>query len=496
MLPGLRFVIEVSSVWIFCENGPNSVWIFYSFAVFSVWIFLGKSYICTVKQLNSDVMKKYFKRHIDLYLEEWKDGPNRKPLLVRGARQVGKSSAVRHLGEGFKYFVEINLERQRNVKELFGENLDVKKLCSQLGAIYNTPIIPGETLLFIDEIQESQRAISSLRYFYEDYPELHVVAAGSLLEFALNELPSFGVGRIRSMYMYPFSFDEFLEAQGLSMQVEYKRDEADCEHPLPLSLHEEMISQLRSFYLVGGMPEAVRVWVETSDYRECATVHNDILDTYQDDFKKYKSRISPLILSQTLKSVALQAGEKFVYAQVGENLGGTVVKEALSLLALAGLVIPVTHTAANGIPLGAEINPKYRKYLFLDIGLMQSLLGVQPADILIAGEADFVNKGGLSEMFAGLELVKYADYLKKAELYYWQRMERNAQAEVDYVISRKGKIYPIEVKANNSGSMQSMYKFIELKGCEYGIRTSLEPFSSYEKVKVVPLYALSNKLVE
>ena len=440
-------------------------------------------------------MAQYFKRHIDRYLEEWKIGFNRKPLLVRGARQVGKSSAIRNLGKSFKYFVEVNLEQQKDVKTLFGENLDVKKLCSQLSAIYNTPIIPGETLLFIDEIQESQRAISSLRYFYEDYPELHVVAAGSLLEFTLNELPSFGVGRIRSIYMYPFSFDEFLEAQGLGMQVNYKRDEADCEHPLPLPLHEEMISQLRSYYLVGGMPEAVRVWVQTSSYAECAIVHNDILDTYQDDFKKYKTRVSPLLLSQALKSVALQAGTKFVYGQVSDGAESGPVKEALSLLMLAGLITPVIHTAANGLPLGAEVNPKFRKFLFLDIGLMQSLLGIQPADILVAKEMDFINKGGLSEMFAGLELVKYGDYLKKAELYYWQRMERNAQAEVDYVISRKGKIYPVEVKANYSGSMQSMYKFIELKNCDYGIRTSLEPFSTYEKVKVIPLYALSSKVI-
>jgi len=128
--------------------------------------------------------------------------------------------------------------------------------------------VPGETLLFFDEIQESQRAISSLRYFYEDYPELHVIAAGSLLEFTLKELPSFGVGRIRSMYMYPFSFDEFLEAQGLSLQVNFKRNDADCEHPLPGPLHEDMISQLRSYYLVGGMPEAVRIWVQTGNYKE------------------------------------------------------------------------------------------------------------------------------------------------------------------------------------------------------------------------------------
>lgn len=440
-------------------------------------------------------MEQYFKRHIDKYLKDWKNSSDRKPLLVRGARQVGKSSAIRHLGENFKYFLEINLERQKNIKTLFGDNLDIKKICSQLSAIYNTPIVPGETLLFIDEIQESERAISSLRYFYEDYPELHVVAAGSLLEFTLNELPSFGVGRIRSLYMYPFSFDEYLEAQGQGMQVAYKQNETDCEHPLPLPMHEEMISQLRSYYLVGGMPEAVKVWVQTGNYAECSTVHNDILDTYQDDFKKYKTRISPLLLSQTLKSVALQAGAKFVYAQVGSDVNGIAVKEAISLLSLAGLITPVTHTAANGIPLGAEINTKFRKFLFIDIGLMQSLLGVQAQDILLGTETEFVNKGGLSEMFAGLELMKYANYLKKEELYYWQRMERNALAEVDYVISKRGKIVPIEVKANKSGSMQSMYKFMELKNCEYGIRTSLEPFSSYDKIRVIPLYALSNKML-
>ena len=192
----------------------------------------------------------------------------------------------------------------------------------------------------------------------------------------------------------------------------------------------------------------------------------------------------------TLRSVARQAGSKFIYAEAGGDT--ETVKAALDLLALAGLIIPVTHTAANGLPLGAEANQKYRKFLFFDVGLMQSLLGIQVADMLLASEADFVNKGGLSEMFAGLELVKYGSYLKKPEMYYWQRMERNAQAEVDYVVALNSRIFPVEVKAGASGAMQSMHKFIELKGCEYGYRTSLENFCAYGKVRVVPLYALSN----
>jgi predicted AAA+ superfamily ATPase len=434
-------------------------------------------------------MKQYYKRHIDHYLQEWKADSSRKPLLIRGARQVGKSSAIRNLGKSFKYFIEINIEKQENVRQLFGENINIKSLCNQISAIFNTPIVAGETLLFIDEIQESKRVIASLRYFYEDFPELHVVAAGSLLEFALKELPSFGVGRIRSRDMYPFSFDEFLSAQNLDIQIDFKH-QADSEHPLPEALHRQMITQLRTFYLTGGMPEAVRVWVETNNFAQCAAVHNDILDTYQDDFSKYKTRISPLVLMNTLRSAARQAGNKFVYSEVGSDT--ETVKTALDLLTLAGLIMPVTHTSANGLPLGAESNPKYRKFLFLDVGLMQSLLGIQAADFLLANEIDFVNKGGLSEMFAGLELVKYGNYLKKPEMYYWQRMERNAQAEVDYLMSANGKIYPVEVKANTSGSMQSMYKFIELRESEYGYRVSLENFSKYNKVLVVPLYALSN----
>ncbi len=438
------------------------------------------------------MMNKYFKRDIDNSLEDWRQASNRKPLLLRGARQVGKSSAARHLGASFKYFIEINLEKYDAIKALFTPDIDVKKFCIQLSSITNTPIIAGQTLLFIDEIQGVQKAISYLRYFYEDFPELHVIAAGSLLEFALNELPSFGVGRIRSMYMYPFTFDEFLAAQGLEMQVNFKKDAINVKEPLPQALHNEMIYQLRSYYLVGGMPEAVRTWVQTASYKECSTVHNDILETYRDDFAKYKTRISPLIIQQALKSVAIQVGNKFVYTAVNADAKSTTIKEALSLLSLAGLIFPVYHTAANGIPLGAEINPKYVKYLFLDVGLMQTLLNINSEDIILSSEVDFINKGGFAENFVGLELIKHLDHTKKPELYYWQRMERNAQAEVDYVVTRNHSICPIEVKASTSGAMQSMYKFLELKNVEYGIRISLEQFAAYNNILVIPLYSIAN----
>lgn len=444
----------------------------------------------------------YFKRHIDEHLREWKDASNRKPLLIRGARQVGKSTAVRELGKTFKYFIEINLEKQPALRELFPEDIDVKKTCEKLSGILATPIIPGETLLFIDEIQTSKEAVMALRYFKEDYPELHVIAAGSLLEFTLEELPSFAVGRIRSLYMYPFSFDEFLMAQGLDLTIDFKK-KANHDEPLPQKAHADLVEQLRTFYLVGGMPAAVTEWIETKSYLEVAHVHHDIIDTYQDDFSKYKKRVSPVMLRQVLRSVALQVGNKFVCAQAVPESKSTCIKDALHLLSLAGLVHPVVHTAANGLPLGAEENTSYIKYLFFDLGVMQTMLDIPAADILTAGEVDFVNKGGASEMFAGLELIKYSDCFTKAESHYWQRPEKKSQAEVDYIRAYGGKVLPIEVKASTQGGMQSLWIFLREHKLYNAVRTSLENFGQfyyYDKeadgaerhVEIIPLYALSN----
>ena len=444
----------------------------------------------------------YFKRHIDTKLQEWKDSVRHLPLMIRGARQVGKSTAVRHLGKSFKYYLEINLEKQPSLCQLFTENIDVKRTCEKLSGTLATPIIPGETLLFIDEIQVCKEAIMALRYFKEDYPELHVIAAGSLLEFTLQEIPSFGVGRIRSMYMHPFSFDEFLAAQGLDLTIGLKKSCTSTE-PLNDAAHSNLTDLLRTFFLVGGMPAAVSVWIETKSYLEVARVHNDIMSAYNDDFVKYKKRISPPLLRQVLKSVALQAGQKFTFSQVDKEIKSTVIKESLHLLSLAGLVVPVTHTDANGIPLGAEEDPRYTKYLFFDLGLMQTMLNTPAADILLADEIAFVNKGGASEIFAGLEMVKYSDCFQKNEMHYWQNISKNSQAEVDYVIALQGKVLPIEVKASTQGSMQSLWLFMRRHNLNHAIRTSLENFGQFcytdskaenaeRHVDIVPLYALSN----
>lgn len=444
-------------------------------------------------------MKKvYLARNIDRYLSEWRESRTHKPLLLRGARQVGKSSAIRHLGEAFEYFVEVNFERDSEISAVFNGNLKPQEIASRLSAFYGIPIIPGKTLLFLDEIQVCPSAVHSLWFFYEDYPELHVIAAGSLLEFALKKMASFGVGRVRSLFMYPMSFDEFLNAVGNQSWLNAKR-EASPENPLFEALHNKLVEAFRTYLMLGGMPESVSTWVETEDYLQCQQIQDDIIQAYEDDFSKYEGKVDPTLLRQTLHSVALQVGSKFVYSNVAGDYRTENVKNALELLKDAGLIKPVIHTAANGIPLGAEINDKFVKYLFMDSGLLLRLLGIGNAGvsemsrlILVGTASDLVNKGSLTEMVAGLELLKYNTPSQRHDLYYWQNLSRGAQAEVDYVIARDMKIIPVEIKAGTSGSMKSMYQMMNDKQLSYGIRSSLENFGKLEKVDIIPLYALSN----
>lgn len=450
----------------------------------------------------------YHERIIDRYLSEWATRPVHKPILLRGARQVGKSTAVRHLGESFKYYVEINLEKQSNYIDLFKKDLDVTRIVPQMAAMCGTPIVSNETLLFIDEIQESQKAIMALRYFKEDMPNLHVIAAGSLLEFVLDEIPTFGVGRIHSMYMFPMTFDEFLLANGEQLLLD-ARGQANIDAPLPTPLHEKLIGLMRTFMLVGGMPESVVKWVQTHDFLQCQEVQDDIITGYEADFPKYKKKVDPQLLIATMKSAATQATKKFVYSRVPGEYKTAEVKKALDLLIKAGILIPVTHSSGNGLPLGDESDESIRKILLLDTGLMLRLLNMTMGDtsaitaqILTATAADLVNKGPMAEMLAGLELLHYLTPNLHHDLYYWVRQAKNSTAEIDYLLSRDMQVLPFEVKAGVQGGMKSLWDFMREKKLDQAVRCSLENFGKFDyidaeaegavrHVEVYPLYALS-----
>lgn len=451
----------------------------------------------------------YIQRSIDKQLLEWKQSYIRKPLLLRGARQVGKSSAVRHLGDTFEYYIEVNFEKRPELKELFQKISDVHELAFRLGMLFNVPVEPGKTLVFLDEIQASPEAIKSLWFFKEDFPDLHVIAAGSLLEFALKDLASYGVGRIRSLFMYPFSFDEFLQAQGKMAWVEAKRN-ADSEHPLFEALHNELVQQYRTFLMVGGMPASVVAWLTTHDYTQCQAELDDIQLSYYDDFAKYSRKVDVRMLRNTLQSVVKQTGGKFTYSKVEGGYRAEEIKKALAMLCDAGIIKRVSHTAANGLPLGAETNDKFRKYIYLDTGLLLRILDMdfggaeELTSLIITGAAeDLVNKGGLAELMLGWELVKYGSARNWHDLYYWENIVEGTTSEVDYILAQNMKVLPIECKAGTSGKMKSLRLFMRNKHIANAYRCSLENFSQLvyrdEKdsdgvrcIRICPLYAVSN----
>ena len=432
----------------------------------------------------------YLPRNIDKELASWGQDKQGKPLLIRGARQVGKSTAIRELSKQFDHFLEINFEEQQLVHKLFEHDLDPVKLCDNLSVLYNIPIIPGKTLVFFDEIQACISAISSLRFFYEKYSQLHVIAAGSLLEFALQEIPSFGVGRIRSLFVYPLSFDEYLEGIGEKLLLEAKK-KATIKKPLAEPLHQKLLDHVKRFLVIGGMPEVVAAYVKNKNINQCGPVLDDLITSLKADFAKYKKQVPFLRISEIFDAVIWQSGNKFTYSKAVTEANHKQIKEAVDLLILSGLVLPVTHSSANGLPLGAEANPKKRKMILLDTGIFQRLQGLNISEILFEDNFDVINKGAIAEQYVGLELIKASSCYRPENLYFWHREAKSSNAEVDYVVQQQYNILPIEVKSGKKGSMQSLFLFLAEKKLPVGIRFSLENYSTYENIRVFPIYAVS-----
>lgn len=376
-------------------------------------------------------------------------------------------------------------------------------------AIYiNVPIEEGKTLLFLDEIQECPEAIMALRFFKEDYPGLHVIAAGSLLEFTLQELPTFGVGRIHTLFMYPMTFDEFLNANNENGLISMKR-QADSQHPLDAAFHEKLIEYFRIYLLVGGMPEAVLAWIKTHNFNQCSHIQEDIILTYEDDFSKYKKRVSPDLLRTTLHGICHQPGEKITFKQISADYRSSQIREAVRLLTLAGLVVPVIATSGNGIPLDAEANEKNMKILLLDSGLLLSVLQLEGnlaqhlVELIMTGSPqDLVNKGGLVEMVAGLELLRNKPCVQRQKMFYWEK-SGNSIAEIDYLDTFHLKVTPIEIKSDTQGGMKSLWQFMREKRLTEAIRCSFENFGEFtytdpqadnakRHITIIPLYALEN----
>lgn len=428
------------------------------------------------------------KRLIDHYLRLWIHDPYRKPLLLRGARQVGKTYAARQLGKLFDSFVEVNLEQYEKARSIFLQDLDPHRIIRDLSILLDVSITPGKTLLFIDEIQARPEALTSLRYMYEQMPELHVIAAGSLLDFAIEQV-GIPVGRVESLYVYPLSFMEFLaHAHKLLLAEVMQASNASLSE----FMHTTLLQLLGQYIAIGGMPEAVSRWLSTDDPFAVARVHHQILDTYRQDFIKYAKKHQIKYVEQVFRSIPEQIGNKFKFSRIEGEYRKRELAPALDLLKTAGVAHNVFNSSGQGAPLGAQIDPQDYKVLFIDVGLAQASLNLDLADWFLQPQEAFVNKGAIVEAFVGQEMLVYADAYRKQQLYYWQREAKSSNAEIDYLIQKEQRIIPIEVKSGAGTGLKSMRMFLETHAATpYGIRFAAQQYSVYEKLYTYPLYAVA-----
>jgi len=405
-------------------------------------------------------------------LDTWLKNPKRKPMVIRGARQVGKTWLVRDLAirHNFK-LIELNFERLPNLADLFSEN-DPAEILRNIEAELGIPIELDSSLLFLDEIQVAPQLFSKLRWFREELPQLPVIAAGSLLDFALgNHRYSMPVGRITYFHLEQMSFFEFITAAG-NQALRKTLSSISLKSKLPESLHEKCLGLYHDYCLVGGMPEVVQEWIDSNNLKSCIKIQQDLLATYRDDFHKYGGEIDAGLLNRILLSVAEQLGNKFVYSRVDSAKKVLKIKNALNLLCQAKVCTKIMHTAGNGLPLGAESNDKFFKAVMVDIGLVSSQMGLSSISRGEAKKIFFSNKGGLAEQFVGQQLRAAQAPLAEPWLYYWQTTG-GRQAEIDYIIQHGNRIIPVEVKSGATGSMKSLHHFMAKKNLDFAVRCNI-----------------------
>ena len=404
------------------------------------------------------------------YLEEWGKDEERKPLIVRGARQVGKTYLVRAYAEkNFANLVEINFDLTPEKAEYF-KAADIDEIIQLLEADSNQRIESGKTLLFLDEIQAAPEVLHKLRYFYEKKPRLHVIAAGSLLDFLLKETKfSMPVGRVEYMHLAPMDFEEYLLAIGENRLYDLLRS-FELGKELPAPLHQKLMKFLQWFFVVGGMPGAVKQYMLNHEIERVQREHHSIIQSYIDDLNKYAGQYNPIMLQTIFKKIPSLLAEKIKYVNIILGERTTAVAACLGLLELAGVSYRIYHTAANGIPLGAEKKERDFKLLFLDVGMASTILGVRLNEIYLAKDPMTVNKGVLSEQFIGQHLLHARKPFIAPELYFWNRQKKNSTAEVDYIHSIGQNVIPVEVKSGKTGTLKSLHQFLMEKKLNFAVR--------------------------
>jgi uncharacterized protein len=424
------------------------------------------------------------------YLLNWKNRTDRKPMIVRGARQVGKTHIIEEFGNvHFDNIIKVNFEEEPALKQFFNTN-NVIQIQQQLEVFYGIQISPSKTLLFLDEIQACPEAIVTLRYFYEKNPALHVIAAGSLLDHTLNEIKySMPVGRVEFAYMYPMCFYEFLIAVNEKQLVDFLQ-KYNLDTQIPLPIHEKLLRLVKEYFFVGGMPEIVKNYVENKSFLNIERIKESIVRSLEFDFSKYGTRSQQLVLTKLLKYLPKTTGKKFKYVNFDESIRSDQTKIAIDLLKMSRIVHLIHNTKAIGIPLENDSNEKIFKTVFFDIGLSNHLLKIRLTDI---ENIILSNEGNIAEQFVAQELICKPPYYIESSLFYWLRENRNSEAEIDYLTEYGNRIVPIEVKAGKIGTLKSLQIFVTEKGIDKVIRFNADLPSSLQ-VKTSIKY--SNRLNE
>lgn len=429
------------------------------------------------------------KRTIEARLLEWKDSAGRKPLIVRGARQVGKTHSVMDFGRRcFSRVAAIDLERDAPLRRIFDGSIGADSVVPLIEAATGEPLGGGETLLFIDEIQAAPRAISALRYLYEERPDIPVIAAGSALEFALGDV-SFPVGRVSFLWMRPMTFAEFLRATGSELLAD-RLPKLGARYQGSQVVHDKTIDELRKYLIVGGMPGAVNAYVQTGSFEAASEVQSDLAVSLAQSLSRYRIRIDPDSIDHVFRRLPAGVGAQLKYARLDPDRRVEKTKASASVLARALLVHMIHAADGHGLPLGSSASDKRFKPLFLDVGLLQNMLGGNSFAFLSGADIGDYHRGVVAEQFIGQEMLA-AGGSENDTLYYWSRADRRGNAEVDYLLARGGRIYPVEVKSGPSGHMRSAHQYlVEHPDCPYAIAFSP---SAWEKrldgqILYVPIY--------
>lgn len=407
------------------------------------------------------------------FLHAWLIDEGRKPLIIRGARQVGKTYLVRLLAnETQKELYEINFEKRPGWASLFQSN-DPHQILINLEAIFGKKIEVSTSILFLDEIQAAPDILAKLRWFAEDMPELPVIAAGSLLEFLLEKHNfSMPVGRINYFHLEPMSFEEFLLAKEEIPLLKYLED-YQWAFEIPQAIHDKLLGQFKEYLIVGGMPAAVQSWITGGSLTKVNQIHHDLLATYRDDFAKYRGKLEFDRLEEVLNAVPGMLGSKFIYKHVNASASSESIKQALELLEKAKICSRAISSAANKLPLGSEVKAKFFKEFFLDVGLSNALMGLNLIEINTTGLIELRGGGIAEQVVAQLLRTLLPPYIEPRN-FYWHREEKGSNAELDFLVQHGNKIIPIEVKAGSSGSLKSLHLFMGLKKFSLAIRVNAD----------------------